>query len=408
MKIKRGYGVVILLAAALLALSAVPFVSALGVTPGRTTFSFEPGAEKEFSFSVINSAEEEVNVMLVIQGELNESIVVSESEFAVGSGGEKKVNVSFVMPSSLEPGAHKATIVAMASAGEADAGGTYLGAVVGVATEVVVLVPYPGKYVDIGMNVVGPDSDGEIQFVFPAINRGLEDIEKASVVVEIFDADERKIATVGTGEFPIESGERIELAANWNAEGVSFGKYRFSAVLFYDDELKAFGNYFTIGEPVIEIKEIKVNDFRLGGIAKFEIKLKNMWNEEVSGVYADLVVYDNRSRIIADFRSASDVVPAGGEKTLVSYWDTSGVNEATYDSAIAIVYNQKTNEKKFQLEVKQDRINVIGVSYVISDRAVEERGSLLVPVLITAIAVLAIINLLWFLWIRRRMIRRRH
>ena len=89
---------------------------------------------------------------------------------------------------------------------------------------------------------------------------------------------------------------------------------------------------------------------------------------------------------------------------MVAFWDTEGVNKGTYDSELFLRYGESSDQHNFKLEVKDDEINVIGTGYVIS----KEKGkglfdNTLTVVLITVIAVLIIINILWFLVLRKRL-----
>jgi hypothetical protein len=385
-------------------------VLSLGITPGRTTLNYEPGVKKEFNISVINSEKSDIDLVVLVQGDLNNSVHLSESAFKMRSvDEEKKIKVELTMLPELAPGKHKAEIIVVqAPKSSSNPGGenTFFGATLGVASEIVVLVPYPGKYLDIGMSIVGPNDDGEIKFVLPVINRGLENIGLARAVIEIFDSNNNKIATVNTNQLSVLSSEREELIASWDASNASFGNYKLIANIYYDNESTNMERYFTIGEPLLELREIKVNEFKLGGIARFEMTVQNRWNENITGAYSEMLVYNEKGGVIADFKSSGVDVPALGKQTLVAYWDTAGIEKNTYDSSVALIYNQKSTEKKFKLEVSDNNINIIGVGYVISKTNLSTGNNAFIIVLVVAIIVLIIINALWFLYFRKKIVRR--
>ena len=54
-------------------------VSALGITPARTTVDFEPGLRKTVSFSVVNSEGKDMDLIIYPKGELNASISLKEN-----------------------------------------------------------------------------------------------------------------------------------------------------------------------------------------------------------------------------------------------------------------------------------------------------------------------------------------
>ena len=79
-KIKLALGFVLIIV--LLAVQA----SAMGITPGRTTLKYEPGAEQTIEFKIINSEKENFQAFIVVQGELNASIALSEVSFDMSAG----------------------------------------------------------------------------------------------------------------------------------------------------------------------------------------------------------------------------------------------------------------------------------------------------------------------------------
>ena len=88
-------------------------VAALGVTPARTTVDFEPGLTQTISFDILNSENKDINLVLAVQGELKNYVQVHENQVAMTQNeGSRSVSYTVVLPSSLEPGDHKAEIVA--------------------------------------------------------------------------------------------------------------------------------------------------------------------------------------------------------------------------------------------------------------------------------------------------------
>lgn len=378
-------------------------VLALGITPGRTTYIYEPGARKQFSFSILNTGSEDLNLKVVSSGELNASISVSESSFSMAANEkERKVDVDFVMPFGLSPGTHAGEIVVTQASASYYAGSTFLGASAGVATQIYVIVPYPGKYVVASANVVGPDDEGNLLVVIPVINRGEEDIASVKAVVDVYDASGKRVAGFASEEQSLAHLERKELTGILN-NNLPVGNYKLSIVIYYDGESMNFERGFSVGEPLIQLKEMKVGDFKLGGIAKFETVVENKWNEEIKGVYSKMRIYDLEGGVLAEFQSAPQDVSASGEAVLVSYWDSTGAEKAVYDAVLSLNYKDKYSEKKFKLDVGENALRVIGVSYVISKGTQASSRDAIVTMLITAIIMLLLINIVWFVMIRKKL-----
>src|SRR3989344_3049989 len=158
---------------------------ALGITPGLTTFNYEPGAVKEVSFSVINSEHKDMDLVVLIKGDLNESISLSEVSFKMASSDEtKNLKYTLKIPNSFSPGPHTSEIDVIQLPGKSPTSEAYIGAAVGVATQIGIFVPYPGKYAEASFNVIGPEDDGRITFVLPVVSRGQLNLVRVRGIID--------------------------------------------------------------------------------------------------------------------------------------------------------------------------------------------------------------------------------
>jgi len=229
-------------------------VLALGITPGRNTLDYSPGKVETYQFEIVNGQGEDIDVVILVQGELNASISVSEVSFKMsGNEASKKLTYTLTMPSGLKPGLHTAEIVALQLPGKSKEGGTFIGASVGVTTQVHVHVPYPGKYLEASFDVT-PSSDGGIRFILPLISRGELGIVRAKAVIDIYTSLNEKIDTITTDEIEIKSLDRRELTALWKPQSAPPGRYKAVATVIYDEETVSVEKEFSIGEQVLEIK----------------------------------------------------------------------------------------------------------------------------------------------------------
>ena len=310
------------------------------------------------------------------------------------------------MPSGLKPGLHTAEIVALQLPGKSESGGTFIGAAVGVATQIYIHVPYPGKYLETSFDVT-PSGEGDIRFIIPVISRGELNIVRAKAVIDIYTGLNEKIDSVVTDEIEIKSLERKELSTLWKPEGAPPGKYKAIATVIYDEETITVEKEFSIGEQILEIKNIEVNDFSLGGIAKFEILVENKWNEIIPGAFVQMQIFNKEGAVMADFKSAAYDIPSLEKKLVTAFWDTDGVKEGTYDSSIFLKFAQQSLKQDLKLEVSDDDITVVGLGYVIKSKSGKsgQSNSLLV-VLIAAIGVLVLLNVVWFLMLRKKVLKK--
>lgn len=378
-------------------------VLGLGITPGRTTIDFAPGLEKTIEFSVINSEHKYIDLVIMIQGELNESISVSEVSFHMNANEEaKSLSYTLRMPNKLLPGTRKAEVVVVQLPEKSKTSEAYVGATVGVATQVNVVVPYPDKYAEAALNIIGSGAE-KATFVIPVVNKGSIDLVRVRAVIDIYSSLNEKVATLNTQELSIPIKSRGELAVKWDKD-VPAGPYRAVASVIYDEEIIRLEKEFNVGSQELGVESIEVPNFRLGEIAKFETLVENKWSEAIHNAYVQMQVFDSNKNVMADFKSATYDVPALSKALLVSFWDTAGVKEGTYNADIILNYAKKSTTNKVQFEISNDELRVVGVGYVISSAGKSKgESSYLTTILIVVIGVLVLINILWFLVLRKKL-----
>ncbi len=389
---------------AIILVLVVQSVSAIGITPGRTNIDYEPGKSRTVEFTVVNTEGKDIEGVILVQGELNRSISVSEVSFKMSvAEREKKFSYVLAMPNDLRPGTHAGEVVAIQLPSKSSEGETFIGSAIGVATQVHIFVPYPGKYAEAEMSVIGPGNNGKIIFSLPVASRGELDLVRVRGTVDIYTSLNEKIATVITNEVSILSKERKEITAEWDSSSANPGPYRAVATVLYDEESFKIEKEFNVGQQKLDVESIEVNDFSLGQIAKFEILVNNKWSQKITGAYAQMIIYNDKKEAIADFKSQTyDFSPL--EKTLmVAFWDTAGVKKGAYESSLFLKYASNSEQRDFKLEVSESEIKVVGIGYVISKGAKGSGGSTLTTVLIVGIVVLVLINLVWFLVLRKKL-----
>ena len=378
------------------------YAGALGVTPGRTPVDFQPGLERSISFSVMNSQNEKLNLVVYPEGELKEYVEFGGGKKSLVVDMEKDeakrdLGYKVKLPDKMEPGVHTADIVIL-KLPEKGEYGAYVGATVAVVSELSVLVSTPGKYVEAELNIASLGD--EIGFVIPVSNKGEFNIVSAKAVIDIYSKLNEKVATLNSESIEVKSKERKEIVVKWKPN-VETGPYRAVATLIYDEKTMKFEKEFNVGSSDVELQNVEVRDFRLGQVAKFEMLVENKWSEPVSGAYAQTNIFDKNGRLMADFKSPAYDIPPMTKSLMVSYWDTAGVKEGTYDASIYLRNGKRSSQRDVKMEVKEDEINVIGLGYVISEKKSGGEGSGLTTILIIVIGVLVLLNVLWFFMLRK-------
>lgn len=377
----------------------LPFVSSFGVTPAQRVFSYEPGTEQKYSFEIINSENKKVDLMIVPQGELNESVILSTKSVSF-TPDIPSVKIEYIVkvPSELKPGRHSADILVVETP-TSNSGTTFIGSVIGIVTKVVIDVPYPGKYLDSSFNI-NKEKNGDLTFTIPLVSKGDLDIVKVRADIDIFSPAGEKVVSVSTNELSVPSLERRELYAKLDTSTLSTGSYRAVANILYDGETLSLEKEFFVGGGGLAIKNIKVDtsNFKLGGIAKFEFVVENKQNVPVEEAYVLMQVFEN-GKVFSEFKSATYEIDSFGSKSIIAFWDTKDVHVGKYDTKAFVNSEQEPIEARLTLDVREDEIIVIGTGYVISSSS---GGSSLVTILIIVIGVLVLLNLVWFLILRRK------
>ena len=380
-------------------LATSSFVAALGITPGMTTLEFSPGQEKTISFTIINSEHKDLRLQIYSQGELNQSVVLSTEQINMSSSQEEQTFQAILkLTGNLSPGKHTLGIVVMEQATPAARGAqASIGAQLAVMHQVVINVPYPGKYLEGNLQITG---DNPKNFVISLNNLGRANINKVSSSILIYNSSGDNVKNLTTNEISLKSGEQNEITAQWNVDALD-GNYLAKAVLDYDNQEVLLQANFDVGQFLLELQQLFVKDFTLGGIAKFNLVVQNRWSQTLNDVYAEMNVYNNNIEEIASEKSATYNIPSGLQTTINYYWDTANVSPGQYNASVILHYGDKNTQSNIGLNVGQNSIDVTGLGYVISSQGTGS-GSNVNMTLVIIIGFLVLLNVAWFLIFRRK------
>jgi hypothetical protein len=387
----------------LMGLFMLSSVYALGVTPGRTTVDFKPGLEREVVFEIINSGGEDVELSLSVDGELADYINFDSKRISIlSSESSKTLSYKLALPANLEPGLRTGRIIIAEVPGESKGEESYVAATLAVAIQLHVNVPFPGKYATSSMVVYDAAPEEEVTFVFPVVSRGEFDLSSVRANVDIYNRLDEKIDSFNTAAISIPSTERKEIVYKWLAD-VPIGEYRAKATIIYDDGTINLEGFFNVGSKELELQEIAVSDFSLGEIVKLEMLVENKWSEPISDAHIETNILDEEGDVVANFESSSYDIKPLAKQVFVSYWDTAGVKVGNYQTDVSIYYGDKSSKKSLEFQVNDDSLTIVGLGYVISAESEGGGMNLLIVVLIIVIVLLILINLLWFLFLRKRL-----
>jgi len=386
-------------------INSAGYASALGVTPGRTTIDFEPGLEKTPSFTILNDEHKAFNAYVYVEGELKDYITLDQYYIGFEASDDLKgFTYKVELPERLSPGDHWGKIVVLEQpSGLQDLEGKMqVTGTVAVVHQLRVKVPRQGKYAQLYFSIQEAEPNETVKFYVQIDNMGKEDIIDAKATIEIVGPNNERLATLKAGSVSIKSMEGGKLVAYWKAD-VKPGEYYATAIVSYDEETRRLGKNFQVGRMFIDVLDVSVKNFRLGGIAKFDILAESMWNKPISGVYADMTVKDIYGRRIANFKSAVADIEAHAKTDLYAYWDTEGVVEGNYNSSLTLHYSGFATEKNLITHVSLNaiRTEIVGVSVGAVTAEAPEPEQYTITLLLAILIIIAI-NLGWFLYSRKR------
>jgi len=378
-------------------------VAALGVTPGRTTLDYTSNSHHTVNFNIVNDQHKDMKLFLFVTGDLNKSIALSEQLIDMKAKDmTKEISYTVHLPASMKPGKSSTSITIMEIPNSPSPSDTQIGAVVGVVTQLVVNVPYPGKYLEIGeLEVSESEIGGVTNFIIPVTNMGKEKLLNVKATIEILGPTNEFIASVDTENIKLEKGQRQLLKASWKAD-VNPGKYFAVATITYDRKTDTREKVFNVGTMDIEIEKVETKNFKLGGIAKIDITLKNNWNDIIKELYGELLIRDLEGDPVADIKTASVDLQPHARQDITAYWETAGLKEGKYEIILKLFFMGRTIEKHLETILSMNSMTTSFVSatgQVISSNENNNRNTLLS----IAIIILIIMNISWFVYFKKKM-----
>ncbi|MEM3374708.1 MAG: hypothetical protein QXE31_05860 [Candidatus Woesearchaeota archaeon] len=373
-------------------------VLSIGVAPSKIDLFFEPNTETEVNLRIINNEKKDTELIIFAKGDLknyisfeNEKIFISENEY------EKNIKYRIKFPQKLNPGKIIGEIwIIESSDKEKEAN---LIANLGVIHKIYVHVPYPDEFLE-GILYVSESKPGEkVIFTISLTNLGSSDLNKIEGQI-IIKENEKPIGKVITDKISLKKKEKGKITGTW-AYANSAGKYHAEAIIEYDNgKILMLEKEFIVGEPLINIEDIKIGKFTLGSIAKFDITLKNNWNNKIEKIYTTTEIRDVYGRLINTYNAPSIDIESYSSKEVSSYWDTKGINEGDFSIGITTNYLDKKTEKVYELKLGK---NEIKIKDTLTGKVIEENNeeNNLIPFLIGIIIILIFVLIIIILGLKK-------
>lgn len=333
-------------------------VFSVGIAHGDTTINFEPNLVVDIPFTLRN-IKSGAYLNLSVSGDLAKYASINKVD-ANGS-----FVVTLKLPDKIEkPGTHTILLSAR-EIPNATAGGTIM-AVTAVRVPILIKVPYPEKYVEISLDISDAKVGEPVDFTIFVVNLGEEDLTSVKATIEIYSPDGKKIATLDTEEKSIKATVKEKLNAQWMPK--SKGLYKAIATVDYDEKIAKTEKTFMVGMLYIEIIGW-TKEFQIDTINPFDIEIKSEWNDEISNVYAEIIITDEDETQIASLKTPSVDINPWEKKTVTAYWNTKGLDLWVYNANITLYYADKTTEKIVKIQIveklEKTRLPSFTVTYML-------------------------------------------
>lgn len=352
----------ILLALSIFILSSID-VNALGVAPSRKIVEYSPG-EQSYTIRIVNNENKDMRVMVYFQGELAEYASIAQNIITVNSNEpEKSVTYNVNIPAGLTPGTKKLDVMmlelgANIDTEKIDLDKTMIFSTVLIVHQLRVNVPYPGVFAEGVLYISEADVNETMTFTVNVLNKGTSQIKDVNGELVIYGPTNEEVRRIKSSSIAsIESGQAEKIVVNMLTD-INPGLYTAEFIVNYNDKQFVLRENFRIGSQLIDIEGIRVENFKLGTIAKFDVDLLNKWNQPISSVYADMKVLNSQSIEIAAFKTAPADLKQLSHGTITGYWDTREVDIGSYDIKVVLHYEEKTIEKIFKTVVGIDSITL--------------------------------------------------
>ena len=117
-------------------------------------------------------------------------------------------------------------------------------------------------------------------------SKGYVDIDSVKADITVYNDQNLSVGKIATKEKPLKALSSLTLLAPFNTSGLSSGKYRAKALVFYDDKSLPASTQFNIG--AIDVALLNYTSIVEQGFSDFTMKVRNNWGNQLRNVHANI------------------------------------------------------------------------------------------------------------------------
>jgi hypothetical protein len=378
----------------LLVLLALPSAYAWGITPARQRAEFTTD-QQILSVTIENPQRAEGYFSIGFSGPLAQYAHYN-NRLVYLDASTSSVSVPFTLklPVGLPPGQNKLTVEFKQLPDQQR--GT-VGSLITLVADVSVDVPMQGNHLSAQLSIGQASPTKPTPITISLINKGEGDVAVWSSL-RVLGPTNKELSSWQTQRQVVSFQGAGKIETSWT--GVKEpGVYFLEASVHYDDKVIVLRDSFVVGAKEVVSEQVGSSSFSLGGIVPLEITVRNLWNEPVRDVFADVYVLSKEGRILQSFKSASEDVQALSRSILTGYWDTEKLVVGSYDVNVVVNYDGEQSQQTYPVVVKMNKLEVSAVTGEVvgaPDGVLGGNG-----LLVLLIAVLIVTNVVIIMYFRR-------
>lgn len=327
-------------------------VYSLGIAPSKKIMDYD-NQEHTINVRIINNEARNVKIILSAQGTLAEYVTIPESILNIlSTEPEKEFTYNYKLPHGLETGTQ--TIEIVASEIDDSTSTNSVNALLTITHQLQINIPYPRKQIEGHVSITTTTINDPIITRLTLKNNGIENISSITGILKILDQDNKIMFVENIQEqTDIIVGTSLNIDRQITLEKI--GRYTADYKIYYDEKELSIRKDFEVGEYNIAVLETKVDNFRLGTIAKFDVKLTTEWNTAIDNIYSELTIKDKNGTVIGQTNTAkSRILP--GTDNLVMYWDTKNITTGDYLLNLKIYSDEKILTYEYNTKITENKI----------------------------------------------------
>jgi len=325
-------------------------VSAIGLSPSSLFVDYIPGGENRFSVYIVNNIGEDINARIYTVGNYKDLVEVSTNLMVIKAGemGELKATLRFPLSAQIEPGEQHVRIGVIEDPILAGTARTGVVAKVGVEMKVRFIVPFPGKYAKLTMEVSDINLDEELPVKLKLRNLGRETINFVDGQVELSE-DGKIVKNVKFDMNNILSKQNGERELSINTTGFRPGNYQAIGIADYDGIKATAETIFRIGSLFINLTNYS-KSFEKDKVVPFDLHIQNRWNDMINDVHAEITI-TKEGQQVASLKTPSISLNPWEHSILRTFWDTNNIERGEYDAFISIKHLDSSSDSNVKIHV---------------------------------------------------------